>query len=404
MKLRFSAAVVAAIFLVFPVAAPAAPCGVYLWQRQRDDAFAEAAREALDEGRACFVFSGEWNGEWRGPLPPADLLSSPRVTPVFRFFERALSDPGTALRALARRLAEFPAPPRRLQLDCDAPESKLAAYAAFLRAARGLLPESAELSATFLPAHLGRAGLEEALAAVDFAVVQVHGLLAPESFSSPASLMTRGSVEKALAATAVESKWRLSVPSYALVASFDGASGRFLRFRAEPAGEPLDPVPPAGQDGSLAGEGKRFRLLAPDGDLLADIFSRLPRERILWFRWPARGERWVLPAGAMRAYEAGKRPGLALSLFAEPDGAGARILARWNGGIPFGAVPVRLRWEPRDAFPREWFPARANVGSSAPAGAPPETLLVPPFAPGVPFALGSVLPATPFAWERADGD
>jgi hypothetical protein len=380
-----------------------APCGVYLWQHRQDAAFAASASEALAEGRECFVFAGEWDGAWQGALPPEELLASPRVTPVFRLFPKALAEPGAALRALARRIASFPAPPMRLQLDCDAPERKLAEYAELLRAARGLLPPGATLSATFLPAHLGRPGLDEALAQTDFAVLQVHGLLAPETFSSPASLMTRGSVEKALAAAMREEKWRLSVPSYALVASYDEAGGAFLRFHAETAGEPAD-RPIVAADGSLSADGKKFRLLAPDGELLAEIFAALPPERILWYRWPARGDRWVFPAETMRAWEAGKAPELALSVFPETnnDGRNTRVLASWEGGIPFAPVRIRLRWETTAGVPTEWFFARAWAPDGMAHTTLPGELWVPPFSPGEDFVLGTVLPATGFTWEQID--
>lgn len=402
MSALFLALLAVVFFLLDGVPASAAPCGVYLWQHDQNASFLASAAEALAEGRECFVFAGEWDGAWHGAIPPAELLSSPRVTSVFRLFPKALAAPGEAVRALSRRLADFPSPPERLQLDCDVPERLLPAYAELLRAVRGLLPSNAVLSATFLPAHLGRAGLDDALAQTDFAVLQVHGLLAPRDFWSPAALMTRDSVEKALAAAEGERKWRLAVPSYALVAAFDGETGAFLRFYAETAGEP-SARPLVADDGSLLAEGRRFRLFAPDGALLRGVFARLPRERILWYRWPARGERWIFPAAAMRAYEAGEAPALALSVFPETgSGPSARVLARWDGGIPFAPVRIRLRWEKAAGVPAEWFPARAWEPEGAARATLPGELWVPPFAPGEDFVLGTVLPATLFAWERAD--
>lgn len=66
-----------------------------------------------------------------------------------------------------------------VEIDYDCATSRLADYVVFLRNLRARLAPDLRLSITMLPTWLDSAQLEQALAAVDESVLQVHAVLDP---------------------------------------------------------------------------------------------------------------------------------------------------------------------------------------------------------------------------------
>ena len=168
------------IFCLLPLLLNAAMPDVYIWQRKHTPALESGIIEFKKAGGGKFYFlAGELENEKTVavPYPSLDRLPAPeRITPVIRIHIKHLQ---SNIEVLAKKVLKLYAPwqkCRSLQIDLDAPESKIDYYTALIKELRKQLP-GIELSATVLPCHLRHKEKFRKLAdACDFYVLQIHGL------------------------------------------------------------------------------------------------------------------------------------------------------------------------------------------------------------------------------------
>ena len=382
---------VLAIFALMAQDAASAP-GFYVWQRDVTPAVIDAARAAVAEGRELFALAGEFDADTSGTL--IDLspdLSSPfhfgsgdsplpSATAVFRVRLGALDAPGTVGAALAARANELGA--TRVQLDVDAPESRLGDYALLASAVRGGLPEGSTLSLTLLPCHFAhRAAVRKVLDSADYGVLQLHGIEPPGKLSDGWRLMDPRTVRTSLSrARAIGVPLRVALPTYAYVLTFD-PDGSFRRLYAEgfPGRETLP-------------EGTICRLAAPDAALLAELLSAPDALPAIWFRLPvAGGDRWCFDRATLSELEAGRVPEPCIALEAEPlpAGNGFRLFATFRHAIPLDPAKVPLRWRNADRE-GEWM-SFGGCAAAVPVGRLPDSITLAPHACGERFLVAIVL-------------
>ena len=165
-------------FLIAMLALCSSPgADLYVWQRRHSPGLTAAIREFYRKSPGKLYFlAGEWENDGRrfSAAPPSSVDPA-RTVPVIRIHVRHLEK---TPEALAEEILAFRRPwraCRALQIDLDAPESKLDYYAALIGILRKKLP-GVELSATVLPCHLRRREFDALAAACDYYVLQVHGL------------------------------------------------------------------------------------------------------------------------------------------------------------------------------------------------------------------------------------
>lgn len=126
-----------------------------------------------------------------------------------------------------------------VQLDFDVPTRLLPSYTKLLKETRELLPSSANLSITGLPAWMESSALRDTLAAVDFWIPQCYGARIPETLSQSQSQPVSSLKEIAGAITKAR---LLSRPYYAGLAAYGYAiqyarDGSLIALRGD-----LDPA------------------------------------------------------------------------------------------------------------------------------------------------------------------
>jgi len=150
----------------------------YVWQRQQSAELEQAVAEFYKtcSGKLYFL-AGEIENDGRSiPIFPSKKVNFKRAVPVVRVHVKNLQKTAAVL---AGEISSFYAPWKAagaLQIDLDAPESRLVYYRDLMCELRKLLPGT-ELSATVLPCHLKHdRAFRELVAQCDFYVLQVHGL------------------------------------------------------------------------------------------------------------------------------------------------------------------------------------------------------------------------------------
>jgi len=150
----------------------------YVWQRQHTQEMQSAVREfyRTSPGKLYFL-AGELENDGRiTRISPSKAVDFARSVPVIRIHVKNLEKTHGAL---AEEIVKIHAPwkaSNALQIDLDAPESRLDYYRDVMLELKKKLPGTG-LSATVLPCHLKHAAEFRALAsACDYYVLQVHGL------------------------------------------------------------------------------------------------------------------------------------------------------------------------------------------------------------------------------------
>ena len=203
------------IFFLLPLIVNAVTPDVYVWQRKHTPALESGIIEFQKAGGGRFYFlAGELENDKTVavPYPYFHFMDSRRITPVIRIHIKHLQ---TAPDKLVKKVLKLYAPwqkCRSLQIDLDAPESKINYYTAFMKALRKQLPD-VELSATVLPCHLRHKNEFTLLAkAVDFYVLQIHGL---EKREGVWQLMdTNTALNAVCRAVNLKQPFKLAIPIY----------------------------------------------------------------------------------------------------------------------------------------------------------------------------------------------
>lgn len=164
--------------LFLPVLLTAVEPGFYVWQRQNSPALKQAVTEFRHRcsGELYFLAGELENDNSVIAVPPADFVDFAGSTPVIRVHIAHLDKTPDRLAGEIKNLYLPWQKCRKLQIDLDCPESKIARYPALIKALRKILPET-ELSATVLPCHLlHKKEFSELSAVCDYFVLQIHGL------------------------------------------------------------------------------------------------------------------------------------------------------------------------------------------------------------------------------------
>ena len=203
------------LFILFPLLLQAAYPEFYIWQRKYTQAVENGIIEANKSCCRKFYFiAGEMENNGRtiavSPAYP-DWLAG-KVTPVIRIHIKHLSTPTANL---AQQILKLYAPwqkCRSLQIDLDAPESKISYYTALMKELRKLLPDT-ELSATVLPCHVRHKKEFLQLAEIcDFYVLQIHGL---EKRNGKWSIMDKNTALNAIIrAVNYKQNFKIAAPLY----------------------------------------------------------------------------------------------------------------------------------------------------------------------------------------------
>ncbi len=105
-----------------------------------------------------------------------------------------------------------------LQLDIDAPTSRLSMYAALLRRVRDLVPNATQISITGLPTWMDAPALKEVLDATDFWIPQFYGDLIPKHLSDAGTITTPFALRRQITQAR-----KLGHPFYAGLAAYSHA-------------------------------------------------------------------------------------------------------------------------------------------------------------------------------------
>ena len=150
----------------------------YVWQRQHTQEMQSEVRDFyLKCSGKLYFLAGELENDGRIiRISPSKAVDFARAVPVVRIHVKNLEKPPAIL---AEEIVKIYAPwkaTNALQIDLDAPESKLDYYRNVMLELRKKLPGTG-LSATVLPCHLKHtAAFRELASACDYYVLQVHGL------------------------------------------------------------------------------------------------------------------------------------------------------------------------------------------------------------------------------------
>lgn len=191
----------------------------YLWQRNQNKPVQNAVQNFYKNSSGHLYFlAGEFENDGKIiPVKPAPVIDLQRSVPVFRIHIRHMKKTAALLADEIYRLYEPYSAAKALQIDLDAPESKIDYYTNLMLELRKKLPDT-KLSATVLPCHLKHTKKFTQLAkACDFYVLQVHGL-AKESGNW--SIYDHKTAQKALAkAEKIGLPFKAALPLYCNILS-----------------------------------------------------------------------------------------------------------------------------------------------------------------------------------------
>jgi hypothetical protein len=162
--------------LFLTAALPAAD--LYVWQRQHNSALLKETAKfyAQSSGKLYFIAGEFEDNNSIITVKPSPAVHWNRATAVVRIHIRQMKKTPAQLAGEIVTVFQAWSKCKALQIDLDAPESKLDYYRDLMLELRKKLP-GVELSATVLPCHIKHTGEFKALAKVcDFYVLQVHGL------------------------------------------------------------------------------------------------------------------------------------------------------------------------------------------------------------------------------------
>lgn len=318
---------------------PALPNEAYVWQRQWTPALSQAVQKNADVVHGWRVLAGEVDGQgqWRVFRPDWTALGAtgkPIVAVVRIEGQLAQWDEETLLAHVQDVMTDWRTHGVNfagIEIDHDGATARLPAYAHFLAALRPLLRPGEHLSITALPTWLSSADLDNVLAQVDEAVLQVHAVQSPR-----AGLFNAEQAHTWLAnfARHMDKPWRVALPAYGTRVSWD-AQGRVTAIESE------RPTLVNGDDAS-----ELFAEPATMQAFVASLDADPPRglAGIVWFRLPTDEDARAWSTATWRAVLA--RTPLKVSLLAQVGGRrGAPIhdLLLFNAGNADMPLPSLVR-------------------------------------------------------------
>jgi hypothetical protein len=160
---------------------------LYIWQRQWTPAHEAALRDSHDDFSTLRVLALQAfpNAGWSRALIDAPLLKAdgrPLIAVIRLDGQLKSLDQDQVTAQILQLLADWQAQGLTLsgvEIDHDAGNARLPAYAEFLKHLRSALPDNIPLSITALPAWLDSAQLPALLQTVDSSVLQVHAVSDP---------------------------------------------------------------------------------------------------------------------------------------------------------------------------------------------------------------------------------
>ncbi len=188
----------------------------YVWQRKHTPEVKNAVTEVLKYSESrLFFLAGELEQNGRVTIVSPSALPEavfPRATPVIRIHIRHLDTPPEKLAAKIIALYRPWQKCKALQIDLDAPESRLDYYTQLMQELRKRVP-GITLSATVLPCHIKHKTEFRKLAQLcDFYVLQIHGL---EKRNGSYSIIDRKTAFTAIAdAVNLKRPFKLALPFY----------------------------------------------------------------------------------------------------------------------------------------------------------------------------------------------
>ncbi|WP_339494137.1 DUF3142 domain-containing protein [Pseudomonas sp. RA_105y_Pfl2_P56] len=313
---------------------------LYVWQRQWTPAHEAALRESRGDFSTLRVLALQAfpNAGWsRARIDPALLKSDGRALIAVIRLDGQLKglDQQQVTAQILQLVNDWQALGLTLsgvEIDHDAGNARLPAYAQFLSHLRSALPASLPLSMTALPAWLDSAQLPTLLASVDSSVLQVHAVSDPRRGLFDAEQAQRwaqawGNVS--------EKPFYLALPAYG-VALLPDAGG----------------APVVESEVPLERGGQRRELLADPVPLsrLAKQLREAPPAHLaglIWFRLPLANDRRAWSLTTLRAVARGGALHSQLSLsLSEQNGLYDISLA--NVGNLDSAWPARITLKARD--------------------------------------------------------
>ncbi|MCL9800791.1 DUF3142 domain-containing protein, partial [Pseudomonas sp. AKS31] len=160
---------------------------LYIWQRQWTPAHEAALRDSRQDFSTLRILALQAfpNAGWRRARIDAQLLKAdgrPLIAVIRLDGQLRSLDQDQVTAQILQVLADWQAQGLTLngvEIDHDAGNARLPAYAELLKHLRAALPKTVPLSITALPAWLGSAQLPELLQTVDSSVLQVHAVSDP---------------------------------------------------------------------------------------------------------------------------------------------------------------------------------------------------------------------------------
>lgn len=287
---------------------------LYIWQRQWTPAHAAALRDSRPDFSTLRVLALQAfpNAGWSRARIDAQLLKAdgrPLIAVIRLDGQLKALDQQQVTAQILQVLADWQAQGLMLsgvEIDHDAGNARLPAYAQFLNHLRSALPSALPLSITALPAWLDSAQLPELLQSVDSSVLQVHAVSDPRrGLFDPEQALTWAKAW----ARITDKPFYLALPAYGVALLPDDGGAPVVESEVQ-----------------LERGGQRRELLADPLQLsqLAQALREQPPAHLaglIWFRLPLVNDRRAWSLTTLRAVARGdqlnRRLGVTLS---EHDG------------------------------------------------------------------------------------
>ncbi|MFA6715276.1 MAG: DUF3142 domain-containing protein [Victivallales bacterium] len=345
----------------------------YVWQRKWDNSLVKAVKE---RNRKTYLLAAEFS--LKGKLIrcartaiPEQIKKQDTHCWVFRINNGLLNK--LEVDVIVKEFRRLGG--NELQLDLDCPESKMLDYARYISKLREKIPD-AELSITVLPVHLTHREFGRMVSKLDYYVLQVHGLKIPENINDDMSIVKRSTAIPAVKhAEKLGFPYLIALPAYAYQLYFDKRNGNFKLLSA----------------GYFPRKNKNLisQLTTLDMVLLRDIIKMKRNGGIVWFHFPAAGDRLSLDISALDMLERGFIPAPSVRILCERNQDGfIELYVLTQNIIILGRFEIKIEW-PMRMGEFDLFNGARNMSGDSSFMALPDTLSVPYSACGKKLKIGT---------------